>query len=249
MRRMVFPLVAVAVAIAGAARADDTDAKKVIEKAIVAHGGADALAKLKDKAAIVKGKMSIDQAGGIEATLESFASNKKFKHVIEGSVMGQNFTQIVCYDGKEMWIAIGGKVIMTITGKDLEPIKEQIHAEELAGLALFGEKGLEFSVVGDSKVGENEVVGIKVSKKDYKDVTLFFDKKTGLLAKSEYRGLDFQTKNEVNEEKVLHDYKKVDGVLRPSRIVVNRDGKKFLEMEFTEQKHVDKLDDGTFDKP
>lgn len=249
MRRLVLPLVAVAVAFAGAARAEDAEAKKVIDKAIAAHGGAETLAKLKDKSAIIKGKMNINLMGGIDATMEMYAGGQKFKQDLKFSIMGMDFNQSVCYDGKEMWIALNGKVIETLTGKDLDPIKEVIHAEEMAGLALLGEKGLEFSTIGDSKVGEQEVIGIKVSKKDRKDVSLFFDKKTGLLAKVEARGLDFQTKEEVNDERIMHDYKKLDGILKPTRVTMNRDGKKFIEMEITEQKYVDKLDDNTFDKP
>jgi hypothetical protein len=249
MRKMVLPLIVVAVAFAAAARADDDVAKKVIEKAIAAHGGAEALAKSKNKATIMKGKMSINIMGGLEGTMEMFAGDKKFKQAIQLSIMGMDINQVVCYDGKEMWIAVNGKVIQTITGKDLDAIKDSIHAEEMAGLALLGDKDLTFSVIGDSKVGENEAIGIKVSKKDRKDVSLYFDKKSGLLLKMENRNLDFQTKEEVNDEKLMHDYKKIDGVMHPSRIVMNRNDKKFLEMDITERKIVDKLDDGTFDKP
>jgi len=249
MRRLVLPLAAVAIAFAAAARADDADAKKVIDKAIKAHGGAEALAKLKDKSAILKGKMNINLMGGIDATMEMFAGGQKFKQDLKFSIMGMDFNQVVGYDGKELWIALNGKVIQTKTGKDLDSIKEAIHAEEMAGLTLLGDKDLEFATIGESKVDEQEVIGIKVSKKGRKDVSLFFDKKTGLLAKVESRGLDFQTNEEVNDERILHDYKKLDGIMKPTRVTMNRDGKKFIEMEITEQKYVDKLDDNTFDKP
>src|SRR5262249_22902988 len=249
MRRFVLPLAAVAIAFAGVARAEDAEAKKVIDKAIKAHGGADALAKIKDKSAIVKGKMNIKLMGGIDATMEMFAGDKKFKQELKFSIMGIDFHQVVGYDGKEVLIALNGNVVQTKTGKDLDPIKETIHAEEMAGLALLGDKDLEFATVGESKVGDQEVIGIKVSKKGHKDVSLFFDKKTGLLAKTESRGLDFQTNEEVNDERILHDYKKLDGIMKPTRVTMNRDGKKFLEMEITEQKYVDKLDENTFVKP
>ena len=70
MRRLVLPLFVVAVAFAGTARADDADAKKVIDKAIKAHGGAETLAKLKDKSSIIKGKMNINVMGGIGTLAE-----------------------------------------------------------------------------------------------------------------------------------------------------------------------------------
>jgi hypothetical protein len=249
MRTTLFALAGLALVWCNTAHADDVDAQKVIDKAIEAHGGADVLAKNKDKAAMAKGKMTINQMGGLEATLESFVGDKKFKHILDLTVMGTNINEIVCYDGKEMWIAINGKVAMSVTGKDLDPIKDAIHAEELAGLAMLKEKGLELSVIGESKLGEQDLIGIRVSKKDHKDVNLHFDKKSGLLTKVDYRNLDFLTREEVAEERILQEYKKQDGQMQPSRIIINRDGKKFIEMEISEIKLVDKLDDSVFTKP
>src|SRR5262245_37775694 len=162
MRRLVLPLVAFGVAFAAAARADDAEAKKVIDTAIKAHGGAEALAKQKDKSVILKGKININVMGGIDATMEMFAGGEKFKQELKFSIMGMDFTQIVGYDTKELWIALNGNVIQTKTGKDLDPIKETIHAERMAGLALLGDKDLQFSTIAESKVGDQEVVGIKV---------------------------------------------------------------------------------------
>jgi outer membrane lipoprotein-sorting protein len=247
--RKAFALAGIAVLFTCTARGEDLDAKKIIDKAIEAHGGADALAKNKDKSVTAKSKMTINQMGGIEATMESLIGDKKFRHTMDFSIMGMNFNQIICYDGKEMWIALNGKVMMTISGKDLEPIKDAIYAEELAGLVLLKEKGFEFSVVGESKLDDQELVGIRVSNKDHKDVTLHFDKKTGMLTKIESRNLDFQTSEEVAEERIMKDYKKFEGVLQPTRIVVNRDGKKFVEIEFSDMKYGDKLDDSAFEKP
>jgi hypothetical protein len=207
------------------------------------------VAKNKDKSAIVKGKMKINQMGGLEASFEAFASDSKFKQVLELSINGMNINQTVGYDGKEMWISVGGQVVMTVTGKDLDPIKDAVHAEKVVELVLLQDKGLELAIIGDSKLGDQELVGIRVSKKEHKDVSLFFDKKTGLLAKMEYRNLDFQTKQEVNEERVVRDYKKVDGQMRPSRVTIIRDGNNYVDMEITEVKIVDKLEDSTFAKP
>ena len=52
--------------------------------------------------------MNINVMGGIDATMEMFAGDKKFKQELKFSIMGMDFTQVVCYDGKEMWIALNG---------------------------------------------------------------------------------------------------------------------------------------------
>jgi hypothetical protein len=237
------------VAIAATARADDADPKKIIDKAIEAHGGAEALAKNKDKSQTFTGEMKIHLMGGIDSTIESLVGDKKFKHVMQLTIMGMNFNEIVCYDGKEFWIALDSKIVMSATGKDLDGFVELFHAEQLAKLLPLTQKGVELSIIGDSKLGERELIGVRVSKKDRKDVSLFFDKKTGLLAKMEYRTMDFMTREEVTEERELHDYKKVEGQLVPMRIVLNRDGKIYAEADISEMKFVEKLEDNTFAKP
>src|SRR4051812_8687745 len=114
MRRLVLTVIAAAAFAAGAARAEDADAKKVIDKAVAAHGGAEALAKMKDKSSVIKGKLKIEVAGGIEATMEMSVGGHKFRQDLKGSVMGMDFSQNIVYDGKEMWIAVNGKVMTTL---------------------------------------------------------------------------------------------------------------------------------------
>jgi hypothetical protein len=141
-------------------------------------------------------------------------------------------------------------VIMTLDKKeDLEMIQEAIHAEEVAGLVLLGSKDVELAIIGDDKVGDTPVVGIRVSKKDRKDVSLFFDKKTHLLKKIENRSVDFQSRTEVADEKIMSDYKEFDGQMFPTKVLMNRDGKKYIEFEYTSHEFVDKLDDSTWKKP
>jgi hypothetical protein len=86
-------------------------------------------------------------------------------------------------------------------------------------------------------------------KKGRKDVSLFFDKKTHLLKKIESRGLSFQSRQEVTQERILDEYKEFDGRMRPTKAIMNQDGMKAVEMEFTGIEFVDSLDDSTFKKP
>jgi hypothetical protein len=250
--RTVFCSLAAGIAVLGlvcSARADE-EAKKVVEKAIQAHGGAEKLAKAKDKSVMMKGKLKILDPMELDATMEMWAGGKKFKQNLQLTVMGMDIMQAVAYDGKELWIAINGKVFMTLNKEDeLKAIKEMMHAEELAGLTLLGDKNIELSIIGEDKVNDVPVVGVRVSSKGYKDVSLYFDKNTGLLAKMENRALDFQTQQEVSQERIMSEYKEFEGFKRPSKVAILKEGKKFVEIEVTEVKIVDKLDDDTFEKP
>jgi hypothetical protein len=89
-----------------------------------------------------------------------------------------------------------------------------------------------------------------VSHQGHRDVSLYFDKETGLLVKSvqtvKAQELGGQ---EVKQEFFQKDYKEVGGVKVPTKHVFLRDGKKYVEAEGTEIKLLEKLDDGTFGKP
>lgn len=232
------------------ARADD-EAKKIVEAAIKAHGGAEKFAKIKDKAVIQKAKVKVFASGmEFEATMESQTDGKRFRQDISLSVMGQQIEQTVAFDGKETWIAANGKVIATKSKKeDLDLIEEAMYSEKVGDLMFLNDKGIELSIIGDDKVGDTPVVGVRVSKKGRKDVSLYFDKKTHRLKKVESRGVNFQSQQEVTQERILDEYKEFNGQMRPSKATVNQDGKKVVEMEFTGVEFVDTLDDSTFKKP
>jgi hypothetical protein len=230
------------------ARADD-ESKKIVQQAIAAHGGAEKLAKLKDKSVHQIGKITIEQLN-TDGKFEAYAGGKKFKQIIEFSLNGQDIKQETAFDGKILWVAVNGKVAATIDKEEyLKPIKEALHAETVAGLVMLGEKGYETALIGDGMVNDKPAVGIRVSAKDHKDVTIWFDKKTHLLVKIQNRGVDPGSMQEVEEERVITEYMDVDGQKRPKRAIVHKDGKKVAEVEFSEVKYLDKLDDSIFIKP
>jgi ABC-type Na+ transport system ATPase subunit NatA len=81
-------------------------------------------------------------------------------------------------------------------------------------------------------------------------VTLFFDKTTGLLAKSETKVKDeFQGFKEVTQETYFSDYKDANGKKLFGKMKIVRDGKTMIESTLSEQKAPEKLDPKLFEKP
>lgn len=229
-------------------RADD-EARKVLDKAAKAHGGADKIGKLKDKSVQQSGKLTI-AAMNADAKMLTYTDMKRFKHVIELSINGMDLKQEIGYDGKEFWVAINGKVMTTLTkDEELEPIREALYSEQAVGKAMLGDKSIEASLIGEGKANDKPAIGVRLSSKGHKDVSVWFDKETGLMAKIESRGVDFGSGQETAEERIIKGYQTVDGYKRPSKVEVLRDGKTVVEIEITEMKFVDKLDDSTFAKP
>jgi hypothetical protein len=161
-------------------------------------------------------------------------------------------TQTQVYNGDKFWINVNGMDI-PLDDKFKDEVKEQVYQEKVGSLVFLRDKekgkGIELSPLGEVKVEGRPAVGVRLASKGHRDINMYFDKTTGLLAKTEARVLDFMSQQEVTEEKIFTDYKEKEGLPRPNKVLMNRDGKKFLELEFTEIKLLDKLDDSTFAKP
>jgi outer membrane lipoprotein-sorting protein len=224
------------------------EARAIIDKAIKAHKGKAKAEKYTAIQTKCKGKLEI--AGGIDFTQEnSVQFPNKFKEVLEGEVMNQNFNSTTVYNGKDVWVKVNGEEVKLDKKKLLATMKEAAYLIKISQMTDLKDKKYKLSALGEAKVNGKPALGVKVSCKGQKDVDFYFDKKTGLLAKMERRTVDFMTDQEVSEERIITEYQEVEGRKVAKKLTVNRDGKKFMEVEVTEMKFVDKLDDSEFDKP
>src|SRR5262249_23048421 len=105
------------------------------------------------------------------------------------------------------------------------------------------------STIGESKIEKRTALGVKVTRKDHRDIDLYFDKETGLLLKSETRVKDDGSGQEVAQESFYDDYKEVQGTKQAMKFTGKRDGKVFVEAEATEIELAEKLDASVFAKP
>jgi hypothetical protein len=250
MRRVLIPaLLAVLFAAGSAVRADEVQA--IIEKAIKAHGGADKVARESTTETKTKGTLEI-VGQTLPFTEEATVQQpNQLKSVVQLEVMGQNVTITTVFDKDKGWVQAPGQGTVEMKDNILTAMKEQLAMMAASKLTSLGDrKKVEVSLIGDDKVNGKDVVGLRVAPKDHKkEISLYFDKKTGLLAKVSWRPTDMQTGQEVGEERIIQEYQDIDGLKVPKKVVVNRDGKKLMELEVQEFKVLDKVDDSTFAKP
>src|SRR6516162_352013 len=127
MQKAALAFTALALLLGGAQARADEEAKKVVAEAVKAHGGAEALAKMKDKSSISKAKLIIPQLNNLEAKMEIFSGGKKFKHEVELSVNGMDIKQITIYSGKSLVVSVNGMKVIELTKKEeLEALEEAI---------------------------------------------------------------------------------------------------------------------------
>jgi hypothetical protein len=250
MRRTLLPLLSAALlaGFATGARAADGDAKAILAKAVKAHGGEEKLAKYKATRSKGKGKADTPQ-GEIEFKLEvSSMLPDKVKEVTELEIMGQKVRIVSLVIRDKLTIFVNGEE-KELPDKPKDVVTETGYQMRVAKLyPLLKDKNFELSALGEVKVNGKPAVGVLVKSKGYKDISLYFDKGTGLLAKFEKRSLDPMSGNEFTEERITTEYQKVDGMPTPKKVVVNKDGKKAVELEITEVKFLEKLDDDEFKK-
>jgi outer membrane lipoprotein-sorting protein len=165
------------------------------------------------------------------------------------TVMGTDLKIAQVFRGDKGWVAVNG-MVMDMTKEQLAEMKEQMYVSSLTRLVKLRDKEYKLSPLGEAKVEGKDAVGIRVEHKDHRDVSLYFDKKDGLLLKTETRAKDpMAGDKEFTAETFYGDYKKVDGTPVAHKITVKRDGKPFVESEASDVKLAEKLDDSTFEKP
>jgi hypothetical protein len=225
-----------------------SDLLQVIDRAIKATGGEKKLARW--KAATWKNKGTFHGLGVPVAYTGEWAVQvpDRSRVVLEFEFMGQKNVFTVVYAGNKGWIKRNDM--------EQEMDKERL-AEQREGMnynlatKLVPLKGKEYTLssLGEIKVDNRAAVGVKAARKGYRDVNLYFDKATGLLAKGETRVKADQLSQEVNQEMLYSGYKDIDGVEVPLKVTIKRDGKLYVEGESSDWKPAEKLDDSVFAKP
>jgi hypothetical protein len=232
----------------GVLRADDqADAKAVVDKALKAMGGEAKVAKF--KAGTWKGKATA-QEGGKEIILISegtWQGTDKLHLDAEVTIGGQTEKVLAVINGDKGWVKLKDMVREAPDG-ELPMMKSALYAMRMPHL-LADLKGKDFTLsnLGEVKVGDQPALGIGVAHKDQKDVSLFFDKETGLPAKSEVRVSEPSGK-EITIEYLYTEYKEMDGIKHPMKITIKADGMEIV-LELSEIKSKDKVEESEFAKP
>jgi hypothetical protein len=227
----------------GTVRAEEKDeARAIIAKAITALGGE---AKLeKQKAATFKEKGTYYGMGdGLPYTGKYAMQHPgQFRMEIEGVF-------VIVLDGDKGWTKMGDET-KEMGKKELAVQQHNQRAGWIASLVPLKDKAYSLAVIEGVKVDDKPTVGVKVTRKDYPEVKLYFDKATNLLVKTEFatqaEEMGFK---DVTMETFYSDHKDMGGAKVPTKLLMNRDGKKYVEAEVLEFKAEGKLDDKVFGKP
>src|SRR4051794_26575345 len=149
--------------------------RAIIDKAIQAAGGEAKLARFKAHTWTEKGTY-YGMGDGLPYTGRyAVQYPDRFSMEIEG------FFKMVL-DGDHGWVKSGGDT-MEMTKEQLAEHQENHYGGYVTTLLPLKDKAFTLTALPDEKVDGRPAAGVKVSHKGHRDVSLYFDKQTGLLAR------------------------------------------------------------------
>jgi hypothetical protein len=219
--------------------------RKIIERGIEAQGGEHQLEKLsKPWRGKIKGKVGMLEITG--EMLQNSPTQSKISTVIHAGPLSTEV--VVISNGDKTWRRIAG-FTNEITGKELEDMndgKYRHHVQNL--LPLLREPGIDMSLLPETSVSGQPAAGIRVRSKGHRNIDLYFDRSTGLVAKTESRILQAD-KHEIVLEKRLSNYRDFDGLKLATKFTKYENHKQTSVEEFVDIKFVDRIDEREFEKP
>jgi outer membrane lipoprotein-sorting protein len=248
MRCLAISLLSVAVLSCSIHGNDADDAKAVVAKAIKATGikttDKPIAMTWKDKGTFTGGEFKLEYSSDF-----TFQGPDKYRFVMNGDFNGMKITFTVVVNGDKAWESAFGQS-QEMTGEKLEHILGEVYQMNVLSLApLLSDKEYKLTLGGEKDVNGKKASVIKVARDKRPSITLYFDKESGLLVKSEMKVKDeFQQWKEVLDEGYYTDYKEVAGRQMYTKMRIVRDGKTMIESSLSDQKLHDKLDGKLFEK-
>jgi hypothetical protein len=241
-------LVAVFVASGGTARADEQEAKAVIDKAIKALGGEEKLAKAEVISWKTQGKMTFNENTSDVKTQVTAKGLNHYRSELEGEFNGNAVKGVTVLASDKGWRKFGEN-LNEMEGDALANQKRTVYLQVIPVtlLPLKG-KGFQVDSAGEEKVGDKPAAVVKVTGPDGKDFKLFFDKESGLPVKMTATVAGFQG-NEFNQETTFGAYKDFGGIKKATKIESKRNDQRYMEYEITDFKVLDKVDADAFAEP
>ncbi len=223
------------------------EVRALLEQAITAHGGEKNLTTL--KAGYLQSQGTAYVPGPVKIThLTVYQLPDRLKQIQEIDNQGQKVRIVTAFAHDKAWMTVNGQR-HEVDKKSLTEIGEALHLLRVNRLVPLREKAFRLTLLPEVKVNNRPAQGLRVSLDGHRDVDLYFDRETHLLVTLAHRVPDARSGKEVTEVRLYSDYHSVNGVQEPKKVVMWRDGQKFLDGEVTEAQILEKVDVKIFENP
>jgi hypothetical protein len=231
---------------------EDAAARGVVAKAIEAQGGEARLAKYNAATMKGAGKFYGMSDEGVAFTGDwdvQGADQMRMRVLVKDKDMKFTFTTVV--NGDKGWKKLNDDKANPMPKDVLAEERERMYCNWVATLVPLRGKGYKLAPLGEAKVEGNAAVGVRVSHAGHRDVSLYFDKKSSLLVKSQMtiKNVEDGSNKEMPQEILYRDYKDFSGARWPTKLTILQGGKRYVEVSFSEIRPAEKLNPSVFAEP
>ncbi len=206
------------------------EVKRIIQKALDAHGGVD---KLKQLTSFIETTESTNAYDIVAKKKRYIQLPSHCRTETEFNPASNLKPCVIVQTAERRWKKLADRPV-----RDLGPTSQlQKNSVKFAGPRIvlqLVDPETKVTLIGKAKLGDKDVVGVTVD-----EVKYFFDSQSGLLIKRETP----------SGETLFSNYKPVDGIPVARQITHKRKGKVSLTTKVVEFKVVDKHDPALFEKP
>ena len=243
-------LACLAITAAHAAAGDAGSARDVIDRAIEAAGGRQALARYKKPfRQEFKNQQLVGSLTGKSATRVATWLPDKLR--AETTRPGANAPAVgIVFDGKQgLGRGVSGSAGQwkvndrPMGAEEIAAYGKLLYAQWVATLLPLDDKAFELSALDEIMLDERPAVGVKVSHADRPDVQLYFDKEAMTVVK-----LVYQVNETRQAVQTFDDFAELDGLVYPRKIIMWSGDQPAVERQMTKFEFLDDVDDQTFEK-
>lgn len=145
------------------------------------------------------------------------------------------------------WRKVGTAGVADLGPEELNDFRADAYAMWVSTLSTMSDAESKLTMAAPTKVNGVPVLGLKVSRRSFPDITLYFDEKSGLLRKMSYRSREAGVN--LNKEMIYEGHKDVKGLMLPTKLTIVIQGREAFAWGEMEYGFPEKIDAKTFEKP
>lgn len=228
-------------------------AKELLNKAITAHGGAEALQKL--YTATWKGRGLLYKDGKEDKPLPFFgewsaALPERYRYTYGFRAGGGSFPITTGILGEKGWRSMRpNSAADDLPAKHLKAEQEEAHAVYVTRLVPLFSNDYQLTVMPVAQRDNRFILGLKVDRKGYHTIYLFFDRQKSLLTWMDRKVAEPETDKEVLQETGYLNFKQMGGATLPQSITIRKGKKLAMELEIESVTPRTEIAEKEFQKP
>ncbi len=243
--------------------ADEVKVDDLVNRALTAYGGRDALAQLEANSTTYA-KQTSNESG---QTLVYRCARKGNRWRIDletapvetGAASGDTSASIAAtrtststaYDGINAWQSVGGEISSLSPDKLIWLDEQQLRQPTL--LAKFQDKGYSFVLNGRTQYKQIPVYAVEITREGYSPTTLFLDQNNYLVVASSYEidsvGGDGKVPTKASVAVEYSEYRPTGGTVVPFKQIQLTNTKQVSQLELTSVNVTTPIEDSLFNRP